>query len=105
MAVDGMQIAGVTGVRSLIQSTFGRRQRNFQLVVPLITSGFMHHVRDNDVPDDQEPEWYAENDGKPIDPTRRYEALSLIQSTFGNPNLLGNLEVATLSSDGLLFHF
>jgi hypothetical protein len=64
----------------------------------------MHYVRDNDVPDDQEPKWYAENDGKPIDPTRRYEALSLIQRTFGNPNLLGN-EVAALSSDGLLFHF
>jgi hypothetical protein len=71
--------------------------------VPLITSGFMHYVRDNDVPDDQEPKWYAENDGKPIDPTRRYEALSLIQSTFGNPNL--GIEVAALSSDGLLFHF
>jgi hypothetical protein len=75
------------------------------LLKPLITGGFMHYVRDNDAPDDQAPKWYAENDGRSIDPTRRYQALSLIQSNFGRPDLPGNLEVAALSSDELLFHF
>ena len=73
--------------------------------MPRITGGFIHYVRDNDVADGQEPKWRIENDGRPIDPTRRYEALSLIQCNFGHPNNPGNLEVGTLSSDGLLLHF
>jgi hypothetical protein len=105
LTVDGQQVGGVTGVHSLIQSTFGKRQRNFQLVIPLITGGFMHYVRDNDAPDGQEPKWHIENEGRPIDPMRRCEALSLIQSNFGRSNNSGNLEVAALSSDGILLHF
>lgn len=73
--------------------------------MPLITGGFMHYVRDSDVPEGQEPKWHKENEGRPIDPTRRYVALSLIQSNFGHPSNPGNLEVAALSSDGLLLHF
>jgi hypothetical protein len=106
MVVDGQQIGGVTGVHSLIQSTFGRKHRNFQLVVPLITGGFMHYFRDNDVPDEQEKKWHIGNNGMPIDPTRKYQAVSIIQNKSTSDVISPeNLELVALSSDGLLLHF
>ena len=57
-------------------------------------------------PDPRGATWQIGNNGNPIDPRTKYEAVSALQSSFrNNPNNQGNLEVAALSSDGRLLHF
>jgi hypothetical protein len=86
-----------SGNPSLIQSNFGTKG-NFELVVPLISGGLSHYWRNND---DSELPWYG-----PIrfgDDLGKYDAVSIIQSNFGN---LGNLELAATEINGKnLIHF
>jgi hypothetical protein len=105
MRADGREIRSVTGVPSLIQSNFGRRG-NFELVEPVRTGGLVHYFRDNDSAGDPQENWHTGNNGRTIDPTRRYQAVSLLQSNIrSDASVPGNLEVAALSSEGLLLHF
>ncbi len=83
-----------SGNPAMIRSRFGCRG-NFDLVVPLVTGGFAYYWRDND---DSNLRWcgpynFATNAGI-------YDAVTMIQSNFGNP---GNLEVVARSGDSLAF--
>jgi hypothetical protein len=95
---DGEEIEGVTGNPVLIQSTFGSKG-NFELVVPLRNGGndsrggLSHYFRDND---SGELQWHK---APIVDPSTRYEAVSLVQGNFGNP---GNLEVIARVGDQLV---
>jgi hypothetical protein len=102
MKARGVEITGVTGVHSLIQSTFGQRG-NFELVVPLRTGGFMHYFHDND---SSSGDWQIGNNGIPIDSTTKYEAVSLIQSIpTNNPIDPGKLEVVAFSRRFIISFF
>jgi hypothetical protein len=69
-------------------------------------SGFMYYYHDNDTRGIQRPSWKIGNNGNPIDPATKYQALLLIQSNFTNGlNNKGNLEAVALSVDGSLAHF
>lgn len=83
------------GNPSLIQSRSGNKG-NFDLVVPLSKGGFAHYWRNND---DLALPWYGPfNFGSSTGVL--YEAVTLIQSNFGNP---GNLELVARSGDQLVF--
>lgn len=83
------------GNPSLIQSRIGNKG-NFDLVVPLSKGGFAHYWRNND---DSALPWYGPfNFGSTTGVL--YEAVTLIQSNFGNP---GNLELVARSGDQLVF--
>lgn len=82
------------GNPSLIQSRNGNKG-NFDLVVPLSKGGFAHYWRNND---DSTLPWYGPfNFGSTTGVL--YEAVTLIQSNFGNP---GNLELVARSGDQLV---
>ena len=91
ITVDGQPISGVTGVPSLIQGTFGVRRRNFELVVPQ-GNRLIHYFRDND----GDSGWHQVHE---IDLTaqgalaRFFRSASLIQSSFLNDGIHGNLEM------------
>jgi hypothetical protein len=72
---------GVSGTPALIQSSFGK-QGNFELIVPLASGGLGHYWRNNDAPDHP---WTGPVEfGKELG---KVEAVSLIQSNFGDGNL------------------
>ena len=90
----GFFLDGVAGVPGLVQSHFGARG-NFELVTPLEGGGLRHMWRDNDAPG---LPWRA---GPTFGGTDRYNAVSLIESNFGNPGPGGNLElIARIESGG-----
>lgn len=87
--------SGVAGTPSMIQSSFGFKG-NFELVSPLASGGLAHWWRDND---DPHLHWYGPfmfgmNLG-------RVDAVSLIQSNWGDP---GHLELVA-QADGQLAFF
>jgi hypothetical protein len=83
-----------------IQSTFGEKG-NFELAVPHLDGGFDFLWRNNDVPPPEGQPWqWIEADGAGSE-LGQIDALSLIQSTFGNG---GNLEIIARVDDGLV-HF
>lgn len=86
---------GVAGTPAMIQSTIGNKG-NFELVVPLESSGLAYYWRDND--DDYQrwigPLMFGLNMGK-------VDSVALIQSNFGEP---GHLEIVA-QADGQLALF
>lgn len=88
----------VVGTPSLIQGKFGIKG-NFELVVPLATSGLVHYWRNNDV--DFVPwngaTFFGTNDGA-------FDAAALIQSSFTEGSNIGNLEVIA-RQQGQLVHY
>jgi hypothetical protein len=82
------------GSPAMIWSNFGRRG-NFDVIVPRADGGFYYYWRENDDPDLtwQGPFEFAADAG-------RFEALTLIQSNFGDP---GNLEMVARSGNKLAF--
>ncbi len=86
--------SGVAGIPSLIQSRFGAKG-NFELVVPSATSGLNHYWRNNDV--GSLPWSGATNFGASLG---HVDAVSIIQSNYGNP---GNLEVMCVAAGSIYF--
>jgi hypothetical protein len=88
----------VVGTPSLIQGKFGIKG-NFELVVPLATSGLVHYWRNNDV--DFVPwngaTFFGTNDGA-------FDTAALIQSSFTEGSNIGNLEVIA-RQQGQLVHY
>ena len=83
-----------SGGPSMIWSNSGCRG-NFDLVVPLAQGGFSYYRRNND---DTSLPWYG-----PLNFAEKagiFEAVTLIQSNFGDP---GNLEIVARSGDSLEF--
>jgi hypothetical protein len=89
---SGLAEIPVSGQVTFIQSTFGS-QGNFEVIVPMESGGLAYYSRDNDA---QDFPWLA-----PIvfaTDAGTFEAVSLIESTFGN------LEIVVRIGDGLA-HF
>ena len=83
-----------SGAPSMIWSNSSCRG-NFDLVVPLAQGGFSYYRRNNDDPN---LPWYG-----PLNFAEKagiFEAVTLIQSNFGDP---GNLEIVARSGDSLEF--
>jgi len=86
--------SGVAGVPALIQSRFGH-QGNFELAMPDSRAGIKFYWRNNDL---ASKPWSAPiMFGKSLG---RVDAVSMIQSNYGNP---GNLELMALASGNLYF--
>jgi hypothetical protein len=91
----------VSGVPSLIQSKYGQKRRNFELVSPLAGGGLLHLWRDN-VSDDP-AQWRWRPAGPVLDTGRRYNSASLLQGPMGvDP---GNLEMVARTEAGEVFYF
>jgi hypothetical protein len=85
---------GVEGTPSMIQSTFGNKG-DFELAVPLPSGGIIYYRRDND---DPQLTWYGPfMFGMSLG---KVEAVSLIQSNFGDP---GHLELVAQVEGHLAF--
>ena len=87
----------VTGNPALIQSTFGGKKGNFELVVPAASGGLYHFSRDNNDGTKSSLWSTAVGFGQSAGV---FTGVSLIQSNFGD----GNLKVVA-EKDGLLFQF
>jgi hypothetical protein len=94
ITVSGNELSGISGDPVLIQSRFNGRG-NFELVAPLVGGGLSHYscaTNDPNFP------WFGPNlFGQDIG---RIDAVSMIQSNFGNP---GNLEVVVRVGTELLY--
>ncbi len=99
--VDGSPVTDAAGVPSLIQSSYGAKARNFELVTPLKGGGLLHLWRNNDADDPQDWRWGRA--AAVIDPGRHYTTSSLLQGKFGAPP--GNLELVARADDGKVMHF
>ncbi|HMV67096.1 MAG TPA: DUF4185 domain-containing protein, partial [Myxococcota bacterium] len=88
---DGVEISGVSGAPSLLQSTWGTHG-NFELAAPLATGGIGLWFRDNDAPG---LPWRSAG---VCGGTGRYEAVSLIE----NRGVKGNLEILARQGDRLV---
>jgi hypothetical protein len=88
-------LSGVSGIPSVIQSSYGDRG-NFELAVPRLDGGFYFLYRNND----EGGVWSSpETIGEDAD---HIDSLVLIQSNFGDPKLEGNLEVIARTGDKLV---
>lgn len=91
----------VSGVPSLIQSRYGQKQRNFELITPLAGGGLLHLWRDND--SDNPADWRWNPAAPVLDPGRRYSSASLLQGHMGvDP---GNLELVARTDAGEVMYF
>jgi hypothetical protein len=91
IVANGVEITGVKGVPSLIQSTWGTRG-NFELAVPLIGGGIGLWFRDNDNPS------FPWSTAGTCGGTGQYDAVSLIESR----TTPGNLEILARQGDRLV---
>jgi hypothetical protein len=98
--VDGHQVVDASGVPALIQSRFGSKRRNFELISPRVGGGLLHLWRNNDSDDSRDWRWRP---APVIDPQSRYRSVALLQSSFGPDP--GNLELVARADDGRVMHF
>ena len=77
---------------SLIQSTYGQRGSNFEVVVPYPSGGIAHYWRDND----HDGAWYGPT---VFGPAGQVDAVSMIESSWGN------LEVVARQGNALSHYF
>jgi hypothetical protein len=101
LVVDGQPVTDAAGVPSLIQSRYGARKRNFELVTPRAQGGLLHFWRDND--SDNAANWHWRHAGSVLDPATHYLSVSLLQGDFGPAP--GNLELVARREDGVVMHF
>jgi hypothetical protein len=101
LEVDGHAVFEVSGMPSLIQSRYGAKGRNFELVTPCAGGGLMHLSRNND--SDDAADWSWGRAAPLLDPTQHYRSASLLQGTFGADP--GNLELVARRDDGRVVHF
>jgi len=101
LEVDGRQVLDAAGVPSLIQSRYGAKRRNFELVTPRQGGGLLHLWRNNDPVNPADWRWgFA---APVLDPAGRYGSVSLLQGAFGPDP--GNLELVARRDDGSVMHF
>jgi hypothetical protein len=101
LEVDGHAVIDASGTPTLIQSRYGIKKRNFELVTPCANGGLLHLWRDND--GDDPADWRWGRAAAPIDPGRIYRSASLLQGTLGAEP--GNLELVGRTDDGRVMHF
>jgi hypothetical protein len=101
LEVDGHAVSEVSGMPSLIQSRYGAKGRNFELVTPCAGGGLMHLSRNND--SDDAADWSWGRAAPLLDSTQHYRSASLLQGTFGADP--GNLELVARRVDGRVMHF
>lgn len=101
LEVDGHPVFEASGMPSLIQSRYGAKRRNFELVTPRASGGLLHLWRNNDSDNAGERRWGRA--APVLDPTRRYRSVSLLQGAFGHDP--GNLELVARADDGRVMHF
>lgn len=91
---DGRLINRASGTPVLLQSRSGHFG-NFELICPLVDGGIAHYWRDND---SAELQWHGPS--TVLAPERHFEAVTMIQSSFGNGQ---NLELVAQSGQELFF--
>jgi hypothetical protein len=101
LEVDGHPLFEASGAPSLIQSRYGARGRNFELVTPRTGGGLLHLWRNND--SDDAADWRWRRAAPVFGLPRRYRSVSLIQGSLGVEP--GNLELAARADDGQVVHF
>jgi hypothetical protein len=101
LEVDARAVANAAGVPSLIQSRYGAKRRNFELVTPQSTGGLLHLWRNND--SDDPADWRWGQAAPVLDPAGHYQSVSLLQGAFGPDP--GNLELVARTEDGRVMHF
>ena len=67
LKVDGHAVIEASGTPSLIQSRYGAKRRNFELVTPRADGGLIHLWRNND--SDDSADWRWGRAAAPLDPT------------------------------------
>jgi len=101
LKIDGLPVVDACGAPSLIQSGFGSKSRNFELVTPCTSGGIAHFWRDND--SDNPLEWQWKRTAQVLDPPHIYLSVSIIESSFGPKP--GNLEFVARTCDAEIMHF
>src|SRR5689334_23532347 len=101
LSAPGQNARLVTGYPSFVESRFGPFLKGyFQVVAPLADGGLAHYTRDNNTTGLpwNGPEIFGTEVG-------RFDAVSLIQSTFSSSNTnIGNLELVA-NFENVLLHF
>jgi hypothetical protein len=101
LEVNGHPVLEASGMPSLIQSRYGAKARNFELVTPRAGGGLLHLWRNND--SDDAADWRWSQAAPVLDRARHYRSVSLLQGSFGvDP---GNLELVARTDDGEVMHF
>jgi hypothetical protein len=101
LEVDGHAIVEASGVPSLIQSRYGAKRRNFELVTPRAQGGLLHLWRNND--SDNSADWRWGYAAPVLDSTAHYRSVSLLDGAFGPEP--GNLELVARRDDDKVMHF
>jgi hypothetical protein len=101
LVADGHTVLEASGMPSLIQSRYGTKGRNFELVTPCAGGGLLHLWRNND--SDDPAQWRWGRAAPLLDITRHYRSASLLQGSFGADP--GNLELVARTGDGRVMHF
>lgn len=99
--VDGHPILEASGMPSLIQSRYGAKKRNFELVTPRAAGGLLHLWRNND--SDNPADWRWGRAAPVLDPGGHYTSVSVLHGAFGADP--GNLELVARTDDGRVMHF
>lgn len=100
LEVDGHQIVEAAGIPSVIQSRYGAKRRNFELITPRAGGGLLHLWRNND--SDNPADWRWGHAAPVLDPGGHYTAASLLHGTFGPAP--GHLELVARTEDGRVMH-
>jgi hypothetical protein len=97
------ELTGVTGNPCLIQSKFGHRKMNFELAAPLEGGGIYHLYKIHDGEAPHLSPWLIGNGRRPLDPSKRYDAITFIQSSYGQHQNPGHLILIARSGDTLYY--
>jgi ribosome biogenesis GTPase / thiamine phosphate phosphatase len=100
LVADGSPATGATGTLRLLQSKYGGRERNFQLVTPREGGGPGSLTGETTGDDPAEGRWQGPSI---VDPGIAYHAASVIEGPFGPEP--GNLELVAITADGHVRHF
>ena len=98
--MDGHAIVEASGVPSLIQSRYGAKRRNFELVTPRAQGGLLHLWRNND---SNSADWRWGYAAPVLDSTPHYRSVSLLHGAFGPEP--GNLKLVARRDDDKVMHF
>ena len=101
MEVDGRAFFEASGTPSLIQSRYGAKGRNFELVTPRAGGGLLHLSRNMD--SDDASDWLWRRAAPVIDAGRHYRSVSLLQGVFGA--VPGNLDSQRAPTTGGSYTF
>lgn len=99
IVADGAPIVDASGYPCLLQSRFGAKRRNFELLTPLTGGGIGAFWLDNDPEHPDARRWHGP---VIVDRNTDYLGVVVVQGPFGQDGR--NLEVAATTSDGRVVH-